>query len=345
MARRNNGRMKQGLPSTSIIWEKDFIQLAKNQTSEKKWIRAGLFLEQLIKEIPIPEPQANASSIIIDYDSITLNAVWNFGNLDGKLSTERPSVLYSGTAKWHLSNIDLHGGNLDATTSANTLFDSILDATDGSVVLMKIYNREDPSSYVYLFSETAFVKANPNNTPPLFYDIEFEAEVLSSNNVDTNTIQNPTITLIIGKMYDAVRNNTDTFTSIEKVKNVVTLTKEELAALGSTDPNTLYITPRSQCDGANKYLKTHVFISSNDSANVNEYIHCDAVLNALTITLPTAIGNTGEQISIIKKDSSVNPITISTTSLETINGDLTKTINSQWESITLESDGNNWVIT
>ena len=337
--------MKQGLPSTSIIWEKDFIQLAKNQTSEKKWIRAGLFLEQLIEEIPIPEPQANASSIIIDYSAITLNAVWNFGNLDGNLSTEKPSVLYSGTGKWHLSNIDLHGGNLDATTSTNTLFDSILDATDGSVVLMKIYNREDPSSYVYLFSETAFVKANPNNTPPLYYDIEFNAEVLSSNNVDTNTIQNPTITLIIGKMYDAIRNNTDTFTSIDKVNNVITLTKEELEALPSTDPNTLYITPRSQCDGANKYLKVHIPRVSSYTASVNEYLHCDATTIPFTITLPTAVSNMGEQISIVKEDNSSNVITIDTTSSETINGELTKTINSQWTSVTLESDGSNWIIT
>jgi len=249
-------RIKQGLPITSKLDDKDFILLDKNITGKERWIRAKDFIEEIISELPT---SVGASSVTIDYDSIELNASWNFGNLDNKISTNANSVVHNATAKWHLSNLDLYNANLDATTSAKSLWDGLIDATDGSTMLMKIYDREDPSSYVFLYSETAISKQNGNTTPPVYYDIEFEAEVLSSSNITDSTIQNPTIVIIIGKMYDAVRNNTDTFTSVDKVEKVVTLTKAELAALPSQEANTLYITPKSDCSGGQDDISTNVF--------------------------------------------------------------------------------------
>lgn len=65
--------------------------------------------------------------------------------------------------------------------------------------------------------------------------------------------------------------------------------------------------------------------------------------SAFTATLPTASGVTGKQYTIKKTDSTLaNIITIATTSSQTIDGSTTTTLNTQYESITVISDGSNW---
>lgn len=66
---------------------------------------------------------------------------------------------------------------------------------------------------------------------------------------------------------------------------------------------------------------------------------------AFTATLPTAASVTGKVIIVKKTDSTLNAITIATTSSQTIDGSLTTTLNTQYEALTLVSDGSNWQIT
>lgn len=67
--------------------------------------------------------------------------------------------------------------------------------------------------------------------------------------------------------------------------------------------------------------------------------------SAFTVTLPTSVGNSGTIIRIKKTDSSAtNIITIATTSSQTIDGVLTVTLNSQYDEITVCSDGANWEV-
>ena len=70
----------------------------------------------------------------------------------------------------------------------------------------------------------------------------------------------------------------------------------------------------------------------------------DATSGAITITLPTAVGNSGEIFNIKKIDSSVNAVTIATTSSQTIDGALTQPILTQYQNITVVSNGTNWSI-
>jgi hypothetical protein len=70
----------------------------------------------------------------------------------------------------------------------------------------------------------------------------------------------------------------------------------------------------------------------------------DATSGAITITLPTAVGNTGEVFHIKKIDSSVNAVTIATTSSQTIDGALTAPLISQYQSFTLVSNGTGWSV-
>lgn len=67
--------------------------------------------------------------------------------------------------------------------------------------------------------------------------------------------------------------------------------------------------------------------------------------SAFTVTLPTAIGNSGAIMRVKKTDSSfANIITIATTSSQTIDGSLTVTLNTQYEEFSVCSDGANWQV-
>ena len=64
--------------------------------------------------------------------------------------------------------------------------------------------------------------------------------------------------------------------------------------------------------------------------------------NTITITLPTAVGQTG-RIHIIK-NSGTGVITIATTSSQTIDGAATQSLLTQYSKITVQSTGANWIV-
>lgn len=73
-------------------------------------------------------------------------------------------------------------------------------------------------------------------------------------------------------------------------------------------------------------------------------ISVDATSAGVTITLPTAVGISGKIYVIKKVDSSANSVTVATTSSQTIDGSTTYTMGYQWQSITVQSNGSNWLI-
>lgn len=62
-----------------------------------------------------------------------------------------------------------------------------------------------------------------------------------------------------------------------------------------------------------------------------------------TFTLPDAVG-IGGRIYNIKKTGASGLLTIDTTSSQTIDGSLTAILNTQYENLTVQSDGANWII-
>jgi len=72
----------------------------------------------------------------------------------------------------------------------------------------------------------------------------------------------------------------------------------------------------------------------------------NAASNAITITLPTAIGKPGRQYVIKKFDSTSTTyrVTVATTSSQTIDGETTQVITDNYTAITVISNGANWVI-
>lgn len=70
----------------------------------------------------------------------------------------------------------------------------------------------------------------------------------------------------------------------------------------------------------------------------------NATSAAFSITLPTAVGITGKTYTVKKIDSSANALTVATTSSQTIDGTTTKPLARQYDAITVQSDGANWMI-
>lgn len=81
------------------------------------------------------------------------------------------------------------------------------------------------------------------------------------------------------------------------------------------------------------------------SATTDQLVKVDATGGARTVNLPTAASIDGQFYTIIKSDSGANTVTIDAASSETINGSLTYVLTAQYQTVTLRSDGTNWLVT
>lgn len=94
----------------------------------------------------------------------------------------------------------------------------------------------------------------------------------------------------------------------------------------------------------NLFKRSVVTKTTTYTATVYDDVILVTTGSAWTLTLPTAVGNTGRLLTVIKTSSDFNALTIDANSTETINGSLTTSINTQYERIELISDGSNWHI-
>lgn len=79
------------------------------------------------------------------------------------------------------------------------------------------------------------------------------------------------------------------------------------------------------------------------TATDNDYtILVDASGAARTITLPAVSGRVGTTYNIKKTDSSANTVTVDGNASETIDGATTKVLTTQYQSVTIQSDGSTW---
>ena len=83
--------------------------------------------------------------------------------------------------------------------------------------------------------------------------------------------------------------------------------------------------------------------TSNYTASLGELVLCDPSGGAFTVMLPTAVGHL-RMITIKNTTSSTNTITIDGNSTETIDGSLTVSMNTAYQSVTMVSDNANWWI-
>jgi hypothetical protein len=96
------------------------------------------------------------------------------------------------------------------------------------------------------------------------------------------------------------------------------------------------------------YLKTAIRTTETaatvTATSADYTIPCDATSNAITVDLPAAAGVSGLILVIKKVDVSANDVTINPNGAETIDGSGTAVISTQWEAVTIQSNGTNWII-
>lgn len=93
--------------------------------------------------------------------------------------------------------------------------------------------------------------------------------------------------------------------------------------------------------------QTQAYIAQTSSYNITLFdnvIAADATSASFAVTLPTAVGITGKIYTIKKIDSSVNTVTVATTSAQTIDGAASEVLSYQYDGITVQSNGANWFI-
>jgi hypothetical protein len=80
------------------------------------------------------------------------------------------------------------------------------------------------------------------------------------------------------------------------------------------------------------------------AASTNYLVKATAGAGGISITLPTSVGLAGQKVCIKKVDSGVGTVTVGTTSAQTIDSSTTYPLTNQWQYVTVESDGSNWLI-
>lgn len=140
-------------------------------------------------------------------------------------------------------------------------------------------------------------------------------------------------------------------------QNTSTFTPQSADPSSPTEGMVFYSDGTPRAEGLWQYQNSDwVAISATGSKNVttetsaytatasDDVILCDDTSASFTVTLPTAVGIIGKEYTFIKINSSSNEVTIDGDGSETINGNTTTTINTQYEKLTIISDGTNWYI-
>lgn len=126
------------------------------------------------------------------------------------------------------------------------------------------------------------------------------------------------------------------------------VTANGTATNGQTYYNTTLNAPRVYEGGAWRTIYGVKQLSSQTTTypiTLNDDILLfNATGSAFTATLPTAVGNTGKSFLLKKTDVGFNAVTIATASSQTIDGITSTTLNTQYEALTLVSDGANWQV-
>jgi hypothetical protein len=122
------------------------------------------------------------------------------------------------------------------------------------------------------------------------------------------------------------------------VTNLVTVSNGTAVVWQNNAPAT--ITWENNSLATIDWLNNIYLITAN---NATILVNCAA--EALSTLLPAAASVSGQQYKVKKIDSSNNAATITTTSSQTIDGALTYSLSTQYQSATVQSDGSNWWVT
>jgi len=151
--------------------------------------------------------------------------------------------------------------------------------------------------------------------------------------------QTPSKTLIIGpRTNDNKVLKFNRSTNAAQIRWNESVNKLQFANDGATFSD--FATGSVPNGNVNTYTTTQVLTVAND------LVLLDATSGAFTVTLPTAIGNSGKTIKLRRTDSTLaNVITIACTGGQTVGGTSTKPMHTIGEMYEVVSNGTNWLIT
>lgn len=96
-------------------------------------------------------------------------------------------------------------------------------------------------------------------------------------------------------------------------------------------------------DEALAVKRPYVAKNANYTITTSDFI-VDCTANTFTITLPTAVGTSGDAQRYVIKNSGTGVITIATTSAQTIDGGASGVLTLvQWDSLVVFSNNSNWL--
>ena len=225
-------------------------------------------------------------------------------------------VLHDSFTISYSSTVDFGGLYIDVGADFGTTGTNIQEALDSLNSLV---------NYTFLFKDADFVVGQ---------DITFPSNVLIKGMI-TATINQTSGTLTINRTPDLPEfqffTGTPSITWGSAVQHVKPIWTEGDASISSI----------SYYKGIkyNTVSKTETYTASDESV-----ILVDASSGAVTINLPAASGLSGREYTIKKTDSSVNAVTIDGNASETIDGETTRIIYSQYASLTVICNGTNWLV-
>ena len=153
----------------------------------------------------------------------------------------------------------------------------------------------------------------------------------------TNTIGNNNT--LIGHQADVASNN---LTNATAIGNGAIVNASNTIQLGNASITDVKTSGRLKSNGiiSNIVAKTSAYtVLISD-----EIIVGDATSSAFTITLPTAVGVTGQTYTIKRINTVGNNVTVGTTSSQTIDGLTTYVLDAQFQYVKVVSNGSNWFV-
>ncbi len=85
--------------------------------------------------------------------------------------------------------------------------------------------------------------------------------------------------------------------------------------------------------------------SGNYTASIDELVPCDVSGGGFTITLPTAVGNTGRSVCVKNVTTSTNNLVVSAPGAEAVDGTGSVTLSAAHATVTCTSNGSGWLRT
>jgi hypothetical protein len=160
---------------------------------------------------------------------------------------------------------------------------------------------------------------------------------VQSISVATTTIEPTTFTIgASNSIFIYINGIMQSNTHYTIAGNVITFT-DTITPTSSVEIVKADAGPRTR---SNVYNKVATYTIDID----DDYIIASAGANIFTLTLPDAVSGIGKELTIKKIDASANAVIVDGNSTQLIDGELTHELTTQYDSINVISDGENWWI-